>query len=946
VLRPSDLSSLNILTSPAWVFDTERVRIWWANAAALRVWNASDVEELRARDLGADMSDATAARLRHCLRRVAAGETVLEQWVIHPTGQQASLACTCSGVYIEDGRLAMLVEARALPAQENTALHGSRCRLTKDPATGSAAVLRVHDDVTETHRAHEHYRQLFMNNPAPMLLIDPADGSIAEANAAAAAFYGYAAQQLRRMTLADLDTFAPSAAVAMARATAAVGGPTLGRHRLLSGEPRDVEIRAGTLDVAGRSLWFLLVQDITARRNAERALRRRERKYRALVEHNPTGFWLLDPDGVTLEVNAALCAMLARSREELLRGALEVIADGPDAAALRARLAVAAADGKAPALALNLRHADGHDVPVQLVTAVLPESVGERGWLAFVTDLSAVKRMQASLEKLSYAVEHSGSALMITDAAAHIEYVNPQFSRLTGYEPSEVIGRTPRILSAGETPPAVYAELWRVIGAGEIWRGELYNRRKDGAPFWNLVTIAPIRDAAGTIVHYVSVSEDVTALKEAQARAEQLSYYDGLTGLANRRLFGERLAQVVAGGSTAPAALMYLDLDELKEINDTLGHAVGDRLLCEVAERLSAVLRESDTVARLGGDEFAALLPGVRREEDAAPVAEAILRALEAPVDEPGLQRPVSASIGITLLPRDGVDANRLLRNADLAMYSAKAAGRRRYCFFRREMDQAMAARVRTERELRTALRDGALVLYYQPILRLADMAVVGVEALVRWQHPKRGLILPGDFIRVAEDSGLIVELGERVLALACADLRDQLAGTGLAWVGINVSARQLQSPEFERGLTEALAANCAGSVRLQLELTETALMQRRQRVQGVLHRLCELGVGLAVDDFGTGWSSMARLKQIPVDYLKVDRSFVRTIPGDANDRAITSAMLAMAKALGIGTVAEGIDSAAQLEFLCDAGCEYGQGFLLGRPVPVAELLAWLATRK
>ncbi|MCG6940858.1 MAG: EAL domain-containing protein [Thiohalocapsa sp.] len=1029
MLRPGDLAALNLLQTPVWVFDTERSRMWWANGAAVTLWSAADLDELLARDFGADMSDVTTARLREYLRRFAAGETVLEQWTFYPRGRPVTVHCTCSGVCIDSGRPAMLVEGRPPREQEATGdalrgveavryapvpialfdlngrplfhnpaathvfgpattadspgfvqrfadpalgrqiwrqvrggrepsgevavatqvgqrRHRLRCRLTEDPATGAKAVLSVHEDVTDIHRAREHYRQLFMGNPAPMLLIDPEDGSIVDANTAAVAFYGHAARRLRRMTLGDLDTEAPLATIAIARTMADADQPLAGRHRLAAGEVRDVEIRSGPVDVGGRALWFLLVHDITSRRAAEHGLRDSERKYRALIEHSPGGFWLLDADGVTLEVNAALCTMLARSREALIGCDLGTLADADHAATLRAHLA-AAALGTAPAVELELRHADGHAVPVQLVLAALPDSVAWRGCFAFVTDLSAFKRIQATLEKLSHAVEHSGSAVMITDAEARIEYVNPQFTRLTGYTLADVAGKTPSILRAGDSSDTLCADLWRAVGAGDVWRGELHNRRKDGSLYWNLLTIAPILDAGGGISHYVAVSEDVTALKEAHARAEHLSHYDNLTGLANRRLFAERLEQVVAAAShgAPPAALMFLDLDGFKEINDTLGHALGDRLLCEVARRLSAMLRTGDTVARLGGDEFAALLPGLPREEDAAAVARKILHALQQPVDLPGLQRPVGASIGITLLPRDGADADQLLRNADLAMYSAKSAGRRGFRFFRDEMNQAMAVRVQTERELREALRDEALLLFYQPVLRLADMAVVGVEALVRWQHPQRGLILPETFIHVAEDTGLIVELGERVLALACADMRDTLKHSGLEWVGINVSARQFQAPEFEPRLRRALAEVCTSPMRLQLELTETTLMQRGRPDHAALVRMRELGVGLAVDDFGTGWSSMAYLKQFPVDSLKVDRSFIRAIPEDDNDRAITTAVLAMARALGITVVAEGIDSATQLDFLRGAGCDYGQGFLLGRPMRASALMDWLAER-
>lgn len=797
-LTQSDLVGLDLLAAPVWVFDIQRRRMWWANRAALALWSAADLEELLARDFSGEMSDVTAARMREYLRRFRAGETVLEQWTCYPGGRAQNVECTCSGVRLDDGRLAMLVEARPPGAHAST----------------------------------------------------------------------------------------------------------------------------------------------------DEALRESERKYRALIEHTPAGFLLLTANGEIRELNAALCDMLGYSRESLLgRDAAELM-DATEQAGFRARLD-AAAQGPVPALEVSLRHGVNGSVPVQLVLATLPDQLGARGCFAFVTDLSELKRAQASLEKLSRAMEHSGSAVMITDADGRIEYVNPQFTRLTGYAPSEVRGRKPSMLGAGDMPAAVSAELWHSIGAGDVWRGEVHNRRKDGSLYWTLLTIAPITDPAGRIHRYVGVSEDVTALKEAHERAEKLSRYDGLTGLANRRLFAERLTAAVtaARDGAPPAALLFLDLDGFKEINDTLGHEVGDRVLRQVAQRLGDGLRDGDTLARLGGDEFAVLLPGLRQAEDAEAVATKVLRLLERPVELPGLQRPLGASIGIALMPRDGADADQLLRNADLAMYSAKSGGRGQYRVFREDMHRSLSARVQTEQELRDALAADELTLFYQPVLRLTDMTVVGAEALVRWQHPRHGLVLPEAFIGVAEETGLGPALGERVLGLAGADLLGTLAATPLEWISINVSARQLRSAEFARSLRRLLRSKGVSPARLKLELSETALMQNGRPDHAALERLSHLGVGLAVDDFGTGWSSMAYLKQVSVDSLKVDQSFVQSLPADANDRAITGAVLAMARALGISVIAEGIDSAEQLTLLRALGCEYGQGFLLGRPMPAAQLASWLQGR-
>lgn len=811
-----DLEALNLLRQPLWVFDIERRAMWWANQAALALWNAEDLAGLLRRDFASDMSDVTAARLASYVERFEQGEVVPEQWTFYPSGEPITLQCVCSGICIEGGRLAMLVEGhpvseraaevdalRGIEALRHTPVmvtlfdlagrplfqnpaassafgpatpeasfvsrfadtsvgarlwlavlsgdatreeamvrtrdgerwHEVRCRITDDPATGEHAVLINQQDVSERRAVEGRYHALFAGSRVPMMLIDPEDGRIIDANPAASAFYGYRPEQLRSLEISDLNTLtAEQIRFEMRRALCESHSHFQFQHRLASGELRDVEVHSGPVLLDGRQLLYSIVLDITERGAAERALRESEHKYRSLVDNTPAGFWLIGRDQRTVQVNGALCRMLGRAEAAMIgRSPLELV-DEENATILRAQMA-RIGDTSHRTYTLTLRHADGREVPAHFSATTLRDSQGAvQGAFAFVTDLTAMRQVEERLRRLSRAVEHTSNSVVITDAEGVIEYVNPHFSRVTGYSPEEAIGRKPSILKSGITDPHVYETLWQSILQGTSWTGELYNRRKDGGLYWSLLTVSPIRNDAGVLTHFVGVAEDITELKEAHARVERLSFYDGLTGLPNRRLFTDRLTQAVrtARRSGMPAALFYLDLDRFKDVNDSLSHDAGDQLLVEVACRLRACVREVDTVARLGGDEFAVLLPDIGTTQGARKAVHKILDALAQPMDLPGLHAPVTASIGITLTPVDSLDPDVLMRNADMAMYGAKGRGRNTYQFFTETMNREVSRRLTVERDLRAAIGTDQLELHYQPVVELATRRIVGTEALLR----------------------------------------------------------------------------------------------------------------------------------------------------------------------------------------------------------------------
>ena len=557
-----------------------------------------------------------------------------------------------------------------------------------------------------------------------------------------------------------------------------------------------------------------------------------------------------------------------------------------------------------------------------------------------------LKRQRQDQERLRQAAvvfDCTREGVLVSDHNGVIVHVNPALVKITGYAPDEVLGQRPSMFKSGHHGPEFYQAVFESLEKTGEWHGEIWNRRKSGEIYPQWQTIRPVRDSQDRVSHYVAVFSDISAIKNTQTELMRLAHHDPLTDLPNRLLFTDRAEQALAYAQRhkSGCALLMIDLDHFKIINDSMGHNVGDLLLKAVGERLTAVFGKGFTVARLGGDEFAVLVETCTQVAQAAGFAQQVLEVMKGAFIIETHQLFISASVGISLYPNDALNAEQLLRNADSALFKAKSAGREGYALYTEELTAHAQYRIEVASDLRRALEQHELRVYFQPVHDLSSSRMVGVEALVRWQHPQRGLVAPGEFIPIAERTGLIAEIDAWVLEQACWQMCQwQAAGVELSFVAVNISSRLFARPELYQLVSTVLTDTGLNPALLELEVTESAVMDNSEVALEQMHRLRELGLRLAIDDFGTGFSSLLRLKRLPVQKLKIDQGFVAGLPSDDDDVAIVRAVIALAQSMGMQVHAEGIEYVEQAQFLLDHHCDLGQGYWFGRPVP-AHALDW-----
>ncbi|MDD2776283.1 MAG: EAL domain-containing protein [Gallionella sp.] len=680
-----------------------------------------------------------------------------------------------------------------------------------------------------------------------------------------------------------------------------------------------------------------------ALRQAQQALEESRDRFVDLYEFAPVGYLTLTVDGMIADINLTAVTLLGRERDKLLNRSLRMwlIDDDKDRWVRHFK----AVKNRTEKISIELSLLRGDDTVFQAQLDCVSNGATVRSTLIDITERKLIEE-ELRIAAVAFLTQNG---IMITNSEGVIQRVNPAFTQLTGYTANEAIGKTPAMLQSDRQDSLFYQQMWLTLKENGYWQGEIWNKRKNGQIYAEMLNITAIYSSEQRVTHYVGSFSDITQNKEAEAEIHRLAYYDSLTKLPNRRLLQDRLDQAIIATARSGmyGAMFFIDIDHFKALNDSRGHDVGDLLLVDVAQRLLDGVRENDTVARQGGDEFVVLMETLGKTADetallAASLGDKLRMALAAPFNLRGYEYHCKTSIGIGLFDAQST-VEELFKHADLALYQAKTSGRDRLHFFDPAMQDALEQRSILEAALRQVVALQQLRLYYQPQLD-AKHRVVGVEALVRWQHPQRGLVLPDAFIPLAEDTGLILPIGHWVLETASEQIKAWENDTQMSvlQIAVNVSARQFNQPDFVKQVQNVLASSGANPARLKLELTESMLLEDVQDTIAKMHAIKQLGVLFSMDDFGTGYSSLSYLAQLPLDQLKIDKSFVRNISRSKNDESIVCAIITLGLGLKMNVIAEGVETEVQRVFLAMHGCHEYQGDLFSRPLPLPKLEAFL----
>ncbi|WP_100914958.1 EAL domain-containing protein [Pseudoalteromonas spongiae] len=842
--------------------------------------------------------------------------------------------------------------------------------------------------------ANTEFEQIFDDHTAVMLLIEPKSGKIVKANQAAADFYGYSLQALQSKTIQEINLFtAEQVAEERENAHRQKRNYFIFRHQTAAGDIKTVEVYSIPIEFHGATLLYSVIKDISTQRqyqseiwqyqkNLEQMvdsqvaiiktknnkihaiyiaglvvlialalfltyllrITRKAQKYSTklsqIVEQSPSAIITTDLQGYIDYQNkhseSAFFAKLSSSKQSLfdeLRNLTQHSDEFDNAISTNTPWVDR----------INLGH-EHHWLHVHLYPLINNQQKKD-GYVLILNDISKQKQDEKQLRLTSTVFRTANEAVMICDKNAKIQAVNEAFTEITGYSSDEVLNKTPDILSSNLQTEPFYANMQHQLDENNQWQGEICNRRKNGELYYEWLSITALRDNNGEIDAFVALFSDITKRKKAENKIYQQANFDSLTGLANRNLFSDRFEQALnkAQRENSFLALLFIDLDGFKHVNDTLGHSQGDTLLQQTATRLSETLRKSDTISRLGGDEFAVLIASDNNQFKVDRVAHKIQAAIATPYQLDNAQGFVSASIGITTYPNDGQDVETLMRKADSAMYKAKAKGKNNFQFFTAEMDEKAQKRRTLESELRTAIDNQQFFIDYQPIFDAKHNVIYACEALVRWHHPTKGLVSPDQFIELAEEIGVIANIGEFVLEHACitaAKWQDEYENA--PGISVNISTIQFQRDDFIATIKNAIEVSGLPSNKLILEITESLLIENDKKTIAQLTMLANLGVKIAIDDFGTGYSSLSYLKKFPVHKLKIDRSFIKDIEHNAESQALTKAIIAMSKSLKLEVIAEGVELNAQMHWLTASDCSLIQGYWFAKPVDaltIKELL-------
>jgi len=828
-------------------------------------------------------------------------------------------------------------------------------KLRRLPGTEAGVILVCQDrteigaSLNELRDSDARFSRIFHSSPDAILIVRQEDSMIVDFNASFSRLLGYTREDAIGSLEIELNLFENSEErKRLVHLLEKTSECTNVETRLLtiSNKAVDVEISLRYVEINGELCTLCIGRDISKRLRAETALRESEEKFEQVFTQSPDGIVILNQQDLTIcEINEAFLRVSGYDREELIGKTIIDISAVANEDEFSAAAELMTDSGRFTNREMTFQAKSGEHIPA-LVSATLIDLKGVPSVLCIAKDVRELRntedRLESSELRFRSAFENAPIGIMLFHTDGKIFQANSFAIELLTYGTAPLEGtHISRLIPAEDRQQFKQTILQLISGDSDTERMERRMICTDGVEIWTNFHIVLQRSSDGKPLYCIAQIADITEMKNTQQRMERMAFYDTLTDLANRRLFYDRLAQVIEHSKRngTLAALLYLDLDQFKRVNDTLGHEIGDVLLQEIANRLRGCVRKEDTVGRPGGDEFTILLYDIRTPTDASLVAEKILKRLREPLSISGHQLVITPSVGIAIIPDDGMEPNLLMKNSDLAMYRAKDNGRNNYQFYSEEMNTDAVTRLRTEYELRRALDNQEFELYYQPKVRLIDQKIVGVEALIRWQHPERGLLGPAEFIEIAEETGAIVEIGTWIIEEACVAGRSlcEKAGEDVQ-MAINISPRQFRDPNLVSTIRRSMRETGLKPHNLEIEITETMLMGDIEAANETVHRLHDLGISLAIDDFGTGYSSLSYLKKFPIDTVKVDRSFVMDIPESSDDKAITSAVIAMAHRLNMKVVAEGVETKEQLEFLLGENCDFAQGYLFSKPRPLASV--------
>ncbi|MDZ7790050.1 MAG: EAL domain-containing protein [Xanthomonadales bacterium] len=798
---------------------------------------------------------------------------------------------------------------------------------------------------TETRRrGRQYFQSLFFNAPLPQFIVDPTDMNIVSANTAAIEYYDYGTGLIGKR-LPDIETLTEDEIrqnMILAQDGRRHFFPV--RHRLASGEVRDVHVHTGPIEHEGRAVLHLTIDDVTRQKRVEEDRRELFQQFKSAIENAPIPVMLFRASGRIETVNSAWLEITGYRRDQII-----TFEDWTRFAFEEGAEVVLAAIRKLPSEAgsvaegdFEIRCADGRTRTWAFYSAPLESAdVSDRLIMSTAIDVTEERRREQHGRQAEAIIQSAAEGITITDAEGRIERVDPAFSRITGYAAEEVVGKNPRILSSGRQDKAFYKQMWEQINTTGHWQGEVWNRRKNGEIYPEWLSISEVRDAQGELLNYAGIFADLTEMKRSQSELEQLQYFDSLTGLPNRRMLMRILEEtlVKAESRSGQVAVLVCGLDHFRMVNESFSHLSGDRALRLIADRLGEIGHDNIELGRTTGDQFGLVIGRGANQKTILYLLDRIASISSSPIDI-GESRPLHFQLttGIARYPGDGKTPQQLLTSAEAAMFDAKQQQRGSHAFFSSEKTEATHERLILETELRKAIDNAALEVHFQPVVSISDNAIVGMEALARWPRPGRDPVSPDVFIPLAEQAGLIDKLSFQLLESACRAAveieRDSSRALRLAF---NISALQLVDKSFVDRITTQLASSGIEPRRFELELTESTLLEQAGGSSRILKRLHKAGIRISIDDFGTGFSSLAYLQEIDAQVLKIDRRFIRDIPANQADARIAASIITMAHALDMEVIAEGVETPDQLEFLRDNGCEYFQGYLFSKPLPLSE---------